>query len=173
MKRYALALVAALLPMMSHAAPVENADCYSAKYHDYVDASINWYQALVEMTVEKDASLDEVADWFLRGRTNHFNLNAQAFDYYLNNDSAKLNLDAPVESWLMLSQEDVKILSQSSLPPSSLAKDVFAFRQGESMEGNYALRSALADLLSHPKEIDKPLNQYNDQMVSINDRQCQ
>ncbi len=66
MKRYALALVAALLPMMSHAAPVENADCYSTKYHDYVDASINWYQALVDMTVEKDPALDEVADWFFK-----------------------------------------------------------------------------------------------------------
>ncbi|KKA45841.1 MULTISPECIES: hypothetical protein [Salinivibrio] len=173
MKRYALALVAALLPIMSNAAPVKNADCYSAKYHDYVDASINWYQALVDMTVKKDASLDEVAQWFLQGRKNHFNLNAKAFDYYLENDSAKLNLEAPVESWLKLGQEDVKTLAQSSLPPSALAEKVFNFRQGEAMDGNYALRSALADLLSHPKEIDKALNQYNDQMNSINQRQCQ
>ncbi|ODP98810.1 MULTISPECIES: hypothetical protein [Salinivibrio] len=173
MKRYALALVAALLPIMSNAAPIKNADCYSAKYHDYVDASINWYQALVDMTVKKDPTLDEVAAWFLKGRKNHFNLNAQAFDYYLENDSAKLNLEAPVESWLKLSQEDVKTLAQSSLPPSTLAEKVFNFRQGEAMDGNYTLRSALADLLSHPKEIDKALNQYNDQMNSINQRQCQ
>ncbi|OOF21602.1 hypothetical protein [Salinivibrio sp. IB872] len=172
MKRYALALLAAVMPAMSQAAPVDNADCYTAKYHDYVDASINWYQDLVSLTVSKDESLKDVADWFLRGRENHFKLNAQAFDYYLSNDTAKLSLDAPVESWLQLTQEDVKALSQSSLPPAKLAKEVFEFRQGEAMEGNYALRSALADLLSHPKEIDTALNQYNNQMAAINQRQC-
>lgn len=174
MRRSALILIATLVPGISFAKDIEQLDklCVSQKYHNYVDASITWYENLVNLTIKKDPKLEGVAGWFLEGRRNHFMLNEEAFDYYLKNDPSKLNFDAPVESWLNLSQEDVKTLSSSQGELADAAKKVFEFRQGKAHEGNYDLRSALASLLSHPKEIDVPLKQYNDTMMKLAETNC-
>ncbi|AMG31988.1 hypothetical protein AL542_17695 [Grimontia hollisae] len=174
MRRSALFLIAALVPGMSFAKDIGQLDtlCVSQKYHSYINASITWYENLVDLTIKKNPDLEGVASWFLEGRRNHFMLNQDAFDYYLENDPSKLNFDAPVESWLSLTQEDVKTLSSSNGELADAAKKVFEFRQGKAHEGNYDLRSALASLLSHPKEIDVPLKQYNDAMSKITETSC-
>lgn len=174
MRRSALLFIAALVPGVSSAKDIGQLDtlCVSQKYHNYVDASITWYENLVGLTIKKDPSLEGVANWFLEGRRNHFMLNQEAFDFYLENDPAKLNFDAPVESWLNLTQEDVRALSISNSELTDAAKKVYEFRQGKAHEGNYDLRSALASLLSHPKEIDAPLKQYNDAISKLSATRC-
>ncbi|KXF80949.1 hypothetical protein [Enterovibrio coralii] len=174
MRRSAYIFLTLLLPGVAFAKDINDIDtlCASQKYHNYIDASINWYESLVDLSIQKDAKLQSVATWFLDGRRNHFLLNEAAFDYYLENDPSKLNFDAPVESWLNLTQEDVKALSQSSTPLAPQAEKVFNFRQGEAHKGNYDLRSALADLLSHPKEIEVPLQKYNGEMQKLAETTC-
>ncbi|WP_407330402.1 hypothetical protein [Enterovibrio sp. 27052020O] len=174
MSRSALLLLATLLPGIAVAKDINQIDplCATQKYHNYVNASIAWYESLVDLTIEKDPKLDDVANWFLEGRRNHFMLNDAAFDYYVENDPSKLNFDAPVESWLNLTQEDIKTLSNSSGVLADAAKKVFEFRQGQAHQGNYDLRSALADLLSHPKEIEVPLNRYNSEMTQLAQTHC-
>lgn len=174
MRRSALLVVLSLVSSFASAKDIDQLDklCLSQKYHHYVTASINWYESLVEMTTKKDPKLEEVANWFLQGRREHFELNQQAFDYYLEHDPSKLHLSASVESWLSLSQEDVKTLSASKGELAQAAKKVFDFRQGQAHQGNYDLRSALASLLSHPKEIEGPLKRYNDEMATLAATNC-
>ncbi|WP_028025403.1 hypothetical protein [Enterovibrio calviensis] len=174
MRRSALLLLATLIPGIAVAKDINQIDtaCATQKYENYVNASISWYENLVDLTIKKDPKLEGVANWFLEGRRNHFTLNNEAFDYYIENDPSKLNLDAPVESWLSLTQEDVKALSQSQGELADVAKKVFEFRQSQAHEGNYDLRSALADLLSHPKEIEVPLERYNKEMQALSQTQC-
>ncbi|WP_163390862.1 hypothetical protein [Enterovibrio norvegicus] len=174
MRCSALILLATMIPGIAVAKDINDMDmtCATDKYHNYVDASISWYESLVDLTIQKDQKLEGVAKWFLEGRRNHFTFNQKAFDYYVSNDPSKLNFDAPVESWLSLSQEDVKALSGSTGELAESAKTVFAFRQGKAHEGNYDLRSALADLLSNPKEIEVPLQKYNAEMLSLAETAC-
>ncbi|WP_434360389.1 hypothetical protein NF212_07825 [Parasalinivibrio latis] len=165
----ALALMLALLPLSVFA---QNNACLSEKYHGYVDASINWYEDLVKLTVEKDATLEDVSQWFLEGRKNHFEFNKEAFDYYLENDPGRLKLDTSVEGWLNLSQDDIKTLSQTEGPLSEKAAEVFNFRQSTPHARNYDMRSALADILSHPDAIQEALNRYNTAVLDVSNTEC-
>ncbi|MCW8327784.1 hypothetical protein MD588_03105 [Photobacterium sp. SDRW27] len=164
MKLSAIILSLALLPTSVLAA---STSCESDKYHQYVDASLSWYQSLVDLAVKKDESLKEVGQWFLDGRKHHFELNREAVDWYLANDKDELDLTQPVESWLKLTQQDVKALSQQDNELGQFAKKSFNDRQSKPHPQNYELRSAFAELLTHPGNIDKPLNAYNEKMTAI------
>ncbi|PSU34320.1 hypothetical protein [Photobacterium lutimaris] len=170
MKLAALILSTALIPSIAFAS---STNCESEKYHQYIDASLNWYESLVELAVEKDPSLSDVGQWFLEGRKHHFELNRDAFDWYLANDKDKLSLSLPVESWLNLTQQDVKALSaEQNSKLGKAAKLAFDDRQSNPHPQNYALRSAFAELLTHPGNIEKPLNAYNEKMAVIADMKC-
>lgn len=169
MKLPAILLSLALLPTSVLAS---SDSCHSDKYHQYVDASLSWYQSLVNLAVKKDQSLEDVGQWFLEGRKNHFELNREAVDWYLENNKNKLDLSQPIESWLKLSQQDVKALSQQDSELGHAAKKSFDDRQSKPHAKNYDLRSAFADLLTHPGEIEKPLNAYNEKMTAIAAIEC-
>ncbi|MBC7003905.1 hypothetical protein BIZ37_15180 [Photobacterium sp. BZF1] len=169
MKLAALVLSAALIPSVTLAS---SSSCESDKYHQYIDASLNWYENLVELAVEKEPNLKEVGDWFLEGRKHHFELSRDAFDWYLANDKEKLALSLPVESWLNLTQQDVKALSEQDSELGKAAKLAFDDRQSKPHPQNYALRSAFAELLTHPGNIEKPLNAYNEKMAAIAEMEC-
>lgn len=84
-----------------------------------------------------------------------------------------------VESWLKLEQPEIKQLATRSDELGKLASVTFADRQATPHPKNYELRSALADLLSHPKQIESALNRYNQAIeksrsdeVSIITHQC-
>lgn len=94
MKLAATLILMSLMPTAALASPNQ---CESDEYHQYVDASLEWYKNLVELTVQKHPDLKEVSDWFMQGRMNHFELNREAFDWYLANDATHLNLDSSVE----------------------------------------------------------------------------
>lgn len=147
--------------------------CESDKYHQYVDASLSWYQNLVDLAVEKDATLKGVGNWFLEGRKHHFEFNRAAVDWYLENDIEKLNLSLPVESWLNLNQQNIKMLAEQDTALGNAAKQAFNDRQSNPHEKNYALRSAFADLLTHPGKIEIPLDDYNQKMNVIAIIECQ
>ena len=174
MRRTAMVLVSGLFSFSAHSADIANIDIQCAKnsYHDYVDASIEWYENLVRLTIKDDPKLKDVAEWFMDGRKKHFLLNKDAFDWYINNDESKLDFNTSVESWLKLSQEDIRKLSLTSTPISGAAKEVFDFRQGKAHADNYALRTAFADLLSHPKKIEEPLGTYNQKIEIIGKKSC-
>ncbi|WP_299015384.1 hypothetical protein [uncultured Photobacterium sp.] len=168
MKLPVILLSLALLPVSVSAATT----CQSDKYHQYVDASLAWYESLVELAVKKDKNLEEVGKWFLNGRKHHFELNREAVDWYLENDKDKLDLSQSVESWLKLTQQDIKALSQQDDKLGHTAKKAFDDRQSKPHAKNYTLRSAFADLLTHPGDIDKPLNAYNEKMTAIAAIKC-
>ncbi|MFD2176807.1 hypothetical protein [Veronia pacifica] len=174
MRRIAMLLLSGIFSCSAHAVDIANIDkqCAKKNYLDYVSASILWYENLVNLTVNKHPQLQEVANWFLDGRRKHFTLNEVAFNWYLENDESRLNFNKSVESWLTLTQEDIRKLSLTSTPISPDAKAVFDFRQGKAHEGNYELRTALADLLSNPKEIERPLRAYNDSIAKITNHSC-
>lgn len=169
MKLPAILLSLALLPSSVLAA---STSCESDKYHQYVDASLSWYQSLVELAVKKDQNLEEVGKWFLEGRKHHFELNREAVDWYLENDKQQLDLEQPIEGWLKLTQQDVKNLAQQDNELGRFAKKSFDDRQSKPHPKNYELRSAFADLLTHPGNIDKPLNTYNEKMTAIAAIEC-
>ncbi|MGF1687024.1 hypothetical protein L4C36_10050 [Photobacterium japonica] len=175
MKLAALLLATSLVPATAVAASSmdTSTQCESDKYHQYIDASLNWYQQLVDLSVAKDPSLKTVGDWFLMGRKHHFLFNRDAVDWYLANDKDKLQLSLPVESWLNLTQSDIKELSTQESALGQAAKLAFDDRQSKPHAKNYALRSAFAELLTHPAQIEQPLNAYNQQMNTIADIQCQ
>ncbi|MGF1681863.1 hypothetical protein [Photobacterium minamisatsumaniensis] len=169
MKLAAILLTTVMLPTTVFAS---STSCESDKYHQYIDASLSWYQSLVELTVEKDENLKEVGDWFLAGRKHHFELNREAVDWYLENDKDKLALSQPIESWLNLSQKDVKTLSEQDNELGRIAKLSFDDRQSKPHQKNYELRSAFAELLTHPGTIEKPLNAYNEKIAVISSIEC-
>lgn len=80
MKRF---VVAALLATSSTFTFAADQQCLSNKYDGYVDASLQWYQDLVDLTVAQYPDLDEVSQWFLDGRKHHFELNREAVHYFL------------------------------------------------------------------------------------------
>ncbi|OAN17710.1 hypothetical protein A3K86_01970 [Photobacterium jeanii] len=169
MKLPALLLSLALVPASAMAA---DNTCLSNKYHQYIDASLSWYESLVSMSVAKDENLKEVGEWFLEGRKHHFELNRQAFDWYLTHDQSRLDLSQSVESWLKLTQVDVKALSEQDSELATFAKQAFEDRQSKPHPKNYELRSAFADLLSHPGEIEKPLQEYNSKIADLESIEC-
>ena len=175
MKLAALLLTTSLLPAtaMATTAMTASTQCESDKYHQYIDASLSWYQQLVDLSVAKDPSLKAVGDWFMAGREHHFMFNRDAVDWYLANDKDKLQLALPIESWLQLNQRDIKEISTQETPLGQAAKRAFDDRQSKPHAKNYALRSAFAELLTHPAQIEQPLNRYNQKMNAIAEIQCQ
>lgn len=174
MFRFVLPLCLTLMSTPSVASNINdyNQSCLKEKYQAYIDASVSWYENLINEVVEKHPDLKAVSDWFLEGRYDHFKLKQMVFTNYLSTDPDLLHLNKPVESWLNLTQEDIKSLSLSQSNIKEMAKKVYEFRQGNAQQGNYELRSALADLLKNPQNIEEPLNRYNDKMQVLTDMSC-
>lgn len=169
MKRTLLAL---LLSATSTAAFAADNSCLSNKYDAYVEASMHWYEDLAQLTAEQYPDLKEVSQWYLDGRRNHFNLNAEAVKFYLENDSSKVASEKPVEAWLQLEQKDIKTLASRSDALGNAAEKTFADRQDQPHPQNYELRSAFADLLSHPTKIDSALKRYNTSIAKVESMTC-
>ncbi|MDG3087957.1 hypothetical protein P7F88_18500 [Vibrio hannami] len=159
MNRFVTTLLLCSAATFSHAADKQ---CLSGKYDAYIDASLNWYKDLIGLTTEQYPELKEVGDWFYEGRRQHFELNRSAVHYYLQNDMTKVATEQAVESWLKLEQKDVKTLASRSDELGKMASLSYQFRQSKPHEKNYDLRSAFAELLSHPNKIDSVLTKYND-----------
>lgn len=172
MKKTAIAFLLLSLSHSVFAAANEDTQCLTNKYDAYIDASLTWYQDLVAIATESNPDLKEVGDWFLQGRTHHFELNRAAVDYYLTTSPEKIATDEQVESWLKLSQADVKTLSQRDDELGKIAKTTFDDRQSSPNDKNYELRSAFADLLSHPSNIKPALDKYNQSVAKTNAIDC-
>ncbi|GAK15064.1 LOW QUALITY PROTEIN: hypothetical protein JCM19053_4951 [Vibrio sp. JCM 19053] len=168
MKRF---VVAALLATSSTFTLAADQQCLASKYDGYVDASLQWYQDLVDLTVTQYPDLKEVSQWFLDGRKHHFELNREAFTTF-ENDPSRVATEQPIEAWLKLEQHDVKQLATRSDKLGEVAKQTFSDRQSTNHPKNYELRSAFADLLSHPQQIDTALNKYNQSIEKIEKQKC-
>ena len=163
---------AALLTLSSSSAFAESSECLTDKYDAYIDASLTWYQDLAQLTAERFPELTEVSQWFLNGRKNHFELNRAAVHYYLEHDKSNVATEQSVEAWLQLEQHDIKVLSTRDDKLGQAAKLTFNDRQSTPHEKNYELRSAFADLLSHPKQIDGVLQKYNQSIAALEKMDC-
>ncbi|AAO11160.1 hypothetical protein D8T51_07650 [Vibrio vulnificus] len=170
MKRFVVAL---MLASTSSFALAANDQCLAQKYDAYIDASLNWYSDLAELTSSKYPDLTEVSNWFLEGRKHHFELNRAAVHYYLKHDPSRVSVDKPIESWLQLEQSDIKQLASRSDELGEIAQRTFNDRQAANHEKNYELRSAFADLLSHPQQIDTALSRYNKAIAKVDEVKCQ
>lgn len=170
MKRCIIATLAALLSSPSFSE--DDTDCYAKKYDAYVDASLQWYQDLTQLTTQKYPELAEVSTWFMQGRTNHFELNRTAVHFYLNNEPQKIATEQQVESWLSLEQVEVKALTEREDELGQVARVTYQDRQNAPHAKNYELRSAFADLLSHPTEIQPLLNKYNQSIEQLQNISC-
>ncbi|NLS11377.1 hypothetical protein HGP28_00565 [Vibrio sp. SM6] len=146
--------------------------CLSQKYNAYIDASLLWYSDLATLTTRQYPELADVSHWFLTGRQHHFELNRAAFDYFLANDPGRISSQRSVESWLQLSQTDVKQLASREDRLGQLAKQTYNDRQSKNHEQNYQLRSAFAELLTQPKQIEKALLRYNHQLEQLTKVSC-
>lgn len=170
MKRTILAL---LLSATSTFAAAADNSCLAQKYDAYIDASLHWYEDLSALTAQQYPELTEVSQWFLQGRKNHFELNRAAVHYYLEQDPAKVATTQAVEAWLQLEQKEIKVLASRSDELGHLAQVTFADRQAKPHEKNYQLRSAFADLLSHPTKIETALKRYNASIKQLEEINCQ
>ncbi|WP_038172665.1 hypothetical protein [Vibrio pacinii] len=166
-------LVALLLGAAAFTASATDNECLSQKYDAYIDASLHWYEDLSQLTAQQYPELSEVSEWFLQGRQHHFELNRAAVHYYLKQDPTKVATNQPVEAWLQLEQKDIKVLSSRSDELGKLAQTTFSDRQSQPHEKNYELRSAFADLLSHPTKIDAALKRYNKSIQQLEMINCQ
>lgn len=162
-----------LLTSFAQAKTELDATCASHLYQGYVDASVAWYKSLVSIAVEAQPELQDVGDWFLEARQAHFQFHGEAFDYFLAQSPERLNFSQSVESWLKLSQHEVKEISESQLPIASKAQSIYQFRQQKNHEKNYALRDAFAQLLSQPQVIQQPLKNYNLAMSELTPASCE
>jgi hypothetical protein len=169
MKRFLLATLLCSTPIFAQA---EDSQCLSGKYDAYIDASLTWYKDLIGLTTQQYPELKEVGEWFFNGRKNHFELNRAAVHYYLENDSSKVQTEQPVEGWLQLKQVDVKELASRGDELGKLAATSFNDRQSKPHAKNYELRSAFADLLSHPNKIDAELSKYNQAITATEETNC-
>jgi hypothetical protein len=163
---------AAILSTSFSAMSADSTQCFENKYDAYIDASIHWYEDLVQMTTSEYPELDEVSNWFLEGRKHHFELNREAVRYYLKNEPQKVATEQSIETWLQLEQQDVKTLAQRDDELGQVAAKSFADRQATPHPQNYELRSAFADLLSHPKKIETALNRYNESIQKVEATTC-
>ncbi|MBD1556556.1 hypothetical protein HC752_06370 [Vibrio sp. S9_S30] len=175
MKRFAFALLLASSSTFAQTDQTQTDQtlCLEKKYDSYVDASLIWYEDLVSFTIQENPALTDVGQWFLNGRRNHFELNREAVHYYLSNDPSKVATDRPVEAWLNLEQKEIKVLTSRSDKLGQLAKVTFDDRQSQPHSQNYELRTAFAELLSHPKKIDNALNKYNQSINKLEQERCQ
>lgn len=165
-------MIALLLSASSSAAFAADNVCLSQKYDAYIEASMHWYEDLSQLTAQQYPDLKEVSQWYLEGRQNHFDLNAAAVKYYLENDSAKVATTKPVEAWLQLEQKEIKTLASRNDELGQIAVKTFADRQAVPHKQNYELRSAFADLLSHPTKIDTALQRYNSAITNVEKIHC-
>ncbi|CAH0526051.1 hypothetical protein [Vibrio hippocampi] len=165
-------ILASLLSSAALTASAQDTQCLEQKYDAYVDASIVWYQDLTQMITQQQPQLQSVSDWFLNGRKNHFEFNRQAVHYFLKNSPEKVATDSGIESWLRLDQAQIKQLSQRNDLLGKAAALTYSDRQSQPHQDNYQLRSALADLLSHPQQIDTALTRYNTSIADIEATQC-
>ncbi|MFA0337148.1 hypothetical protein [Vibrio breoganii] len=164
-----LVLLLSALPTFAFAA---NTECQIEKYDTYIDASINWYQDLATMTSQDSPELKEVSEWFLEGRKKHFELNRAAVHTFLESQPNKVSTELDVESWLQLSQSDIKELATRDDELGNIAKQSFEYRQAKSHPQNYEFRSALAALLSHPNKIQGALDSYNQSIQDVVAMDC-
>ncbi|WP_162062862.1 hypothetical protein [Vibrio taketomensis] len=169
MKRTLFTLLLSATSSLAFAA--DNA-CLANKYDAYIEASMHWYEDLSALTAQQYPELKEVSEWYLEGRQNHFDLNAAAVKYYLDNDPVKVATEKPVEAWLQLEQKDIKTLASRSDQLGVIAAKTFADRQAKPHPQNYELRSAFADLLSHPTKIDAALKRYNSSISKVEAMTC-
>ncbi|MDN3698206.1 hypothetical protein QWY97_12755 [Vibrio cortegadensis] len=169
MKRF---IIGMLLASSSTISLASDTQCLTGKYDAYIDASLTWYQDLVDLTSAQYPDLNEVGEWFLEGRKHHFELNRAAVHYYLKNDSSKVATEQPIEAWLQLEQKDIKELASNDNALGKIATSTFNDRQSTPHDKNYELRSAFADLLSHPKNIDSALNKYNQAIKTVENTVC-
>ncbi len=169
MKRLVLTLLLCSATSASFAADIQ---CQTKKYDAYIDASLNWYQDLINLTSQQFPELNEVGNWFYQGRKHHFELNREAVKFYLVEDSSKVATEQPVEGWLKLEQKDIKTLASRSDNLGKLASESFSDRQSAPHPKNYELRSAFADLLSHPNKIDGALKKYNQAITVAEQISC-
>ncbi|MDA9556009.1 hypothetical protein N9R79_00705 [Vibrio sp.] len=167
-----LSVLACFLIPFFASANEDTQQCQINKYNQYIDTSIVWYQDLSALTSKQYPDLTEVSQWFLKERKNHFDLNREAVAYYLKNDPSKVDTDRDVESWLKLSQEDIKTLSSRTDVLGEKAKLTFDDRQSKPHEKNYELRSAFAELLSNPSHIQPALEKYNVSMQNVDALKC-
>ncbi|CAM2866862.1 hypothetical protein [Vibrio rarus] len=165
----ALILLLSALPTVAFAANIE---CQTKQYDTYIDASIHWYQDLATITSQDSPQLQQVSQWFLDGRKKHFELNRIAVHTFLKSEPSKVSTELNVESWLQLSQQDIKVLSSRSDALGQAAKASFEYRQAKPHPQNYELRSALADLLSHPHKIQTALDAYNQSIQDVAQMKC-
>jgi hypothetical protein len=165
-----LVLLLSALPAFAFAADTE---CQIKKYDTYIDASINWYQDLATLTSADNPDLQEVSDWFLDGRKKHFELNRLSVHQFLSTNPNKVSTELDVESWLQLTQADIKELSTRQDELGILAKSSFEYRQTKPHSQNYEFRSALAELLSHPNKIQPALTAYNNAVNQANSQVCE
>ncbi|EGU48064.1 hypothetical protein VII00023_17544 [Vibrio ichthyoenteri ATCC 700023] len=165
-------MIALLLSVSSSAAFSADNDCLSQKYDAYIEASMHWYEDLSQLTAQQYPDLKEVSQWYLDARRNHFDLNAAAVKYYLANDATKVATQKPVEAWLQLEQKEIKALAERDDELGQIAAKTFADRQAVPHKQNYELRSAFADLLSHPTKIDEALQRYNTAIAQVELMSC-
>ena len=165
-------MIALLLGLSSNGAFAADNTCLSQKYDAYIEASMHWYEDLSQLTAEQYPDLTEVSQWYLDGRRHHFALNATAVKYYLDNDTSKVATSKPVEAWLQLEQKEIKTLAARSDNLGQVAAKTFADRQAKPHPQNYELRSAFADLLSHPTKLDTALKRYNAAISKVELMHC-
>jgi hypothetical protein len=172
MKRLTLV---ALLPLilMSNVNAQSREECAIQHYDTYIDASLQWYSDLTELTINEYPELESVSAWFLEGRKHHFELSRAVVHDALHNNPTKIATSRSIESWLQLEQTEVKQLSMRDDKIGMLAQATFSDRQATPHEKNYELRSAFAELLSHPKKIDTALSKYNEKMEFIEHNPCE
>ncbi len=170
MKRTAMAV---LLATLSHGVLAEDKLCLTTKYDAYIDASLQWYQDLTDLTTQQYPQLAEVSEWFLTGRQHHFEFSRQALRYYLDNEPDKVATQRSVEEWLSLEQLDIKHLAERDDKLGQLANITYRDRQSAPHDDNYILRSALADILSQPALIGNALHTYHQSISQLEQRDCQ
>ncbi len=169
MKRLLFTTLLCGTPFLSQAV---DSQCLSAKYDAYIDASLTWYQDLTRLTTEQHPDLKEVGEWFFDGRKNHFELNRAAVHYYLTQDVSRVATEQPIETWLKLEQVDIKLLAARDDELGQFAAKSYADRQSKPHPKNYQLRSAFADLLSQPNNIDDILSKYNQALIKAEETNC-
>ncbi|MGB2079650.1 MAG: hypothetical protein ACPHV3_07670 [Vibrio sp.] len=147
-------------------------ECLQTSYSQYVDASLAWYQDLIQETTAKNDKLTEVGQWFLTGRQHHFELNRAAFNEFIQTSPAKINLNHSVESWLTLTQADIRQLSVRKDALGQAAAQTYQDRQKPPHPQNYQLREAFAQNLSQDDALKPQLNQYNQKLTSISAQKC-
>jgi hypothetical protein len=162
-----------LFVVFSSSTLAADTQCLTDKYQAYVDASISWYKQLSELASAYDPALEEVSQWYVDERIHHFELNQLTVEHYLATNPSKVNTALPVESWLQLSQPDIKALTERDDALGKAATLSFEDRQRTPHKQNYELRSAFADILSDPAAIAAPLEAYNNQVNAAAEISCE